>query len=125
MIHDFQFSIMFSKRDYCEIRKTCYASYINLKTKKSLKMRVLKNAVTLVAIAAAAGGTYQGYKVYNKPVESTLLMQNVEALSRGEDEESKGFTIKSGPCKYPCDYKRWVVCETGGEEKYCTNSDCC
>ena len=50
-------------------------------------MRTLKKTIVLVAIAATTVGGYQGYKAYNKPVESTLFMQNVEALTRIEDGE--------------------------------------
>ena len=75
-------------------------------------MRVLKNAVTLVAIAAAAGGTYQGYKVYNKPVESTLFMQNVEALARGEDGEGAIIICGTREHKGNC----W---RRGNELKFC------
>ena len=47
-------------------------------------MRILKKTIVLAAIAATTVGGYQGYKAYNKPIESTMFMQNVEALSRDE-----------------------------------------
>ena len=60
-------------------------------------MRTLKKTVALVAIAVTTVGGYLGNKVYNKPVESTLLMQNVEALSQTEWTEPM-WTIHPYDC---------------------------
>ncbi len=64
--------------------------------------------------------TYSSYK--NKQVESSLLLENIEAFTQGES--SIGWEISSGPCPHPIQYKKWITCKRGGEETDCMPSDC-
>lgn len=81
----------------------------------------------LSCIAAVAIATVVGKKTYESHAyeTSSLLMQNVEALTK---TEQWGYKAVTGPCPRPKEYKRWQVCTYGYGEEYtlptCMNSDC-
>lgn len=50
-----------------------------------------------------------------------LLLENVEALSRGE--VGLWYKVSTGPCPTPS-YKKWVRCNSEGNSKECLPSDC-
>ena len=77
--------------------------------------------VVVVGLSAYVG--YHTYDAYvEKQVESSLLLENIEAFAQ-YGEIPTGWETLSGPCPYPS-VKHWVVCKKGGKDDNCMNSDC-
>lgn len=84
--------------------------------------KILFFVALFVGVCTIAIGVYS-WNIYSTSTESSLLlMENVEALSRGES--AGGYTKSSGKCNRPCEYKTWVSCKSGGPDE-CYPSDCC
>ena len=70
--------------------------------------KILFFVALFVGVCTIAIGVYS-WNIYSTSTESSLLlMENVEALSRGES--AGGYTKSSGKCNRPCEYKTWVSC---------------
>ena len=82
-----------------------------------------KRKVALVALCAGVlwSAAYFGYCGMSNDESSDLLLSNVEALTEPEGLYYKRTTL---PCPPPIEYKKYTICEKGGNDKDCLPSDC-
>lgn len=75
--------------------------------------------VAVVAVFAS----YNIYRSQNIVSMSDLALANVEALANS-DEVKTGYKRTTSQCPPPLSYKTSVSCSSGGDETFCSSSDC-